>query len=369
MPVSEDLARRRAHIDAIDEKLVQLLNERAALARAIGELKGDGPIYNPEREAQVLRSLASSNKGPLPTQSLERIYTEVISACRALERKLEVSYLGPEGTFSEMAVKKNFGAAVSGIPCASIDDVFRMAESGNAHYAVVPVENSTEGAIGRTLDLLLTTTLRICGEVVLRVRQNLMTLDGTLSGIARVYSHPQSLGQCNSWLLQNLPRAERVPLSSNAEAARQASGDPASGAIGPEIAADRYGLKIVAGGIEDDSRNMTRFLVLGNQDTRPTGFDRTSLAMTAPNQPGAVHALITPFADNGVSMSRIESRPAKTGQWEYFFYVDLEGHQTDPKVAMALEQARAKAPFMKIFGSYPAFRSDSAFVSNLTTET
>ena len=361
--MSEDLARRRAHIDAIDEKLLQLLNERAGLARAIGELKGDGPIYNPEREAEVLRGIAASNKGPLTTPSLERIYTEVISACRALERRLEVSYLGPEGTFSEMAVKKNFGAAVQGIPCASIDDVFRMAESGNAHYAVVPVENSTEGAIGRTLDLLLTTPLRICGEVVLRVRQNLMTLEGTLAGISRVYSHAQSLGQCNSWLLQNLPHAERVPSSSNAEAARLAATQPHAGAIGPEIAAKRYGLKIVAGGIEDDLRNKTRFLVLGHQDTRPTGCDRTSLAMTAPNQPGAVHALITPFAENGVSMSRIESRPARTGQWEYYFYVDLEGHQADPAVARALEQARAKAPFMKVFGSYPAF------VSNPTSET
>ena len=357
--MSEDLARRRAHIDAIDEKLVQLLNERAGLARAIGELKGAGPVYNPEREAEVLRSVVASNKGPLSAASLGRIYTEVISACRALERKLEVSYLGPEGTFSEMAVKKNFGAAVDGIPCASIDDVFRKAESGNADYAVVPVENSTEGAIGRTLDLLLTTPLRICGEVVLRVRQNLMTLDGALAGIAKVYSHAQSLGQCNSWLLQNLPNAERIPLSSNAEAARQASKEARSGAIGPEIAAERYGLKIAAGGIEDDSRNMTRFLVLGDQDTRPTGRDRTSLAMTAPNQPGAVHALITPFAENGVSMSRIESRPARTGQWEYYFYVDLEGHQADPAVARALEQARAKAPFMKIFGSYPAFAANA----------
>ncbi len=365
--MSEDLAGRRERIDAIDKNLVQLLNERAALARAIGILKGDGPIYNPEREAEVLRGVTASSKGPLSAQSLERIYVEVISACRALERKLEVSYLGPEGTFSEMAVKSNFGAAVEGVPCATIDDVFRKAESGNADYAVVPVENSTEGAIGRTLDLLLTTPLRICGEVVLRVRQNLMAVDGELAGITRVYSHAQSLGQCNGWLLQNLPNAERVPLSSNAEAARQASKEPRSCAIGPEIAAARYGLKIVASGIEDDSRNKTRFLVLGNQDTRPTGRDRTSLAMTAPNQPGAVHALITPFADNGVSMSRIESRPARTGQWEYYFYVDLEGHQSDPAVARALQQARAKAPFMKIFGSYPAFGSDPVMDSTSTT--
>ena len=357
--MSDQLARHRAEIDSIDEKLVQLLNERAGLARAIGALKGEGPIYNPERESEVLSSVAAQSRGPLPAASLAKIYTEVISACRALERKLEVAYLGPEGTFSEMAVTKNFGGAVQGMPCSSIDEVFRKAESGSAHYALVPVENSTEGAIGRTLDLLLSTPLRICAEVVLRVRQNIMTQSGSLDGVGKVYSHLQSLGQCNGWLLQHLPNAERVPLSSNAEAARQASTEPGTAAIGPEIAAARYGLKIVSGGIEDDSRNMTRFLVLGNQDTRPTGRDRTSLVISAPNQPGAVHALITPFADNGVSMSRIESRPARTGHWEYYFYIDLEGHQSDAPVAKALAQAKAMAPFMKIFGSYPVSNSSS----------
>ena len=362
MSVSDELARQRTRIDSIDAKLVALLNERAELARAIGALKGEGPVYNPERESEVLRAVAAQSKGPLSEASLRTIYAEVISACRALERQLEVAYLGPEGTFSEMAVSKNFGRLVRGLPCSSIDEVFRRAESGNAHYALVPVENSTEGAIGRTLDLLLTTPLLICAEVVLRVRQNLMTVSGSSDGIARVYSHPQSLGQCNGWLLQNLPGAERVALSSNAQAARQASSEPNAAAIGPEIAAQRYGLKIVAAGIEDDSRNMTRFLVLGHQATRSTGRDRTSLAITAHNQPGAVHALIAPFAENGVSLSRIESRPARTGQWEYYFYIDLEGHQADPAVARALATARAMAPFMKIFGSYPI--SDSTPLSN-----
>ncbi len=362
--MSDDLPQHRANIDAIDRKLVQLLNERAGHAHAIGKLKGDSPVYNPEREAEVLRAIVAAGKGPLPAESLVRIYVEIMSACRALEQSLEVAYLGPEGTFSEMAMRKKFGAAVKGLPCASIDEVFRRAESGNAHYALVPVENSTEGAIGRTLDLLLSTPLRICGEVVLRVQQNFMSLDGNLAGVHKVYSHPQSLAQCNSWLLQNLPKAERVALSSNAEAARQSALEPGTGAIGPEVAAGRYGLTIVARGIEDDTRNKTRFLVLGNQDTRPTGCDRTSLAMTAPNQPGAVHALIAPFAQHGVSMSRIESRPARTGQWEYYFYIDLEGHQAESAVAMALEEARAKAPFMKIFGSYPASDSGAAPDSN-----
>jgi chorismate mutase/prephenate dehydratase len=352
--MSDDIGRRRKEIDAIDQRIVALLNERAAHALAIGKLKGDATAYRPEREADVMRRVSSTGEGPLSAEAIGRIYSEVVSACRALEQDLRVCYLGPEGTFSEMALYEHFGRSVKGLPCASIDEVFRMAESGSVQYAIAPVENSTEGAIARTLDLLLTTSLRICGEAVLRVRQNLMCKSDALEQITKVYSHPQSLAQCQGWLAQNLPRAERVALSSNAEAARRASQESDASAIGPAIAAERYGLSILAAGIEDDSRNRTRFLVLGAQDTRPTGRDRTSLAMTAPNRPGAVHELITPFADNGVSMSRIESRPARTGQWEYYFYVDLEGHQEDPALAKALEEIRGKAPFLKIFGSYPA---------------
>jgi chorismate mutase/prephenate dehydratase len=355
--VSEDIDRHRSEIDAIDARIVQLLNERAGHALAIGKLKGDGPAYNPEREAEVLRRIASLGQGALSAGALAAIYTEVISACRALERELSVCYLGPEGTFSEMALYKHFGRGVAALPCASIDEVFRSAETGSVHYAIVPVENSTEGTIGRTLDLLLTTSLRICGEVVLRVRQNVMAAGGPLERIAKVYSHPQSLAQCQGWIAQNLPRAERVALASNAEAARRAAQENDACAIGPAIAAERYGLAILAAGIEDDPRNRTRFLVLGAQDTRPTGRDRTSLAMTAPNRPGAVHELITPFAQNAVSMSRIESRPARTGQWEYYFYVDLEGHRLDAAVAKSLAQLQAKAPFVKVFGSYPAAES------------
>jgi chorismate mutase/prephenate dehydratase len=355
---ADDIRKRRDAIDALDQRIVQLLNERAAEAREIGKLKGEGPAYNPEREAEVLTRVASLSKGPLGAESLRHVYGEIISGCRALEQKLSVAYLGPEGTFSEMALYDHFGRQVDALSCASIDDVFRSTEKGASNYAVVPVENSTEGAIGRTLDLLLTTPLRICGEVVLRVRQNLMVKGGSLEGVTKVYSHPQSLAQCQGWLSSNLPRAERVPLSSNAEAARRAAQEAGVCAIGPAIAAERYGLAIVAPGIEDDLRNKTRFLVLGSQDTRSTGRDRTSLAMTAHNRPGAVHELITPFAQNGVSMTRIESRPARTGQWEYFFYVDLEGHQQDAKVAKALAEVRTKAPFVKVFGSYPAAPAD-----------
>ena len=288
--MSDQLARHRAQIDSIDEKLVQLLNERAGLARAIGTLKGEGPIYNPERESEVLSSVAAQSRGPLPAASLAKIYTEVISACRALERKLEVAYLGPEGTFSEMAVTKNFGGAVQGMPCSSIDEVFRKAESGSAHYALVPVENSTEGAIGRTLDLLLSTPLRICAEVVLRVRQNIMTQSGSLDGVGKVYSHPQSLGQCNGWLLQHLPNAERVPLSSNAEAARQASNEPGTAAIGPEIAAARYGLKIVSGGIEDKGTAQHDAVSCAGKSGHPPHRSRPHLACDFGAQPAGCGA-------------------------------------------------------------------------------
>lgn len=352
--MSEELSKHRAAIDAIDERIVQLLNERAARARAIGELKGGAPAYRPEREAQVLRHVSAAGKGPLAPDRVAAVFSEIISACRALEQPMTVAYLGPEGTFSEMAVVKHFGRAVQGSPAASIDEAFRRVESKMAQNAVVPVENSTEGAIGRTLDLLLTTPLKICGEVVLRVRQNLLSVSGTMESYARVYSHAQSLAQCHAWLGQNLPGAERVPVSSNAEAARRATAEADACAIAPEIAAERYGLKVVARSIEDDPRNMTRFLVLGSDDAGATGRDRTSIVMSAPNRPGAVHELISPFAHHGVSMSRIESRPARTGQWEYLFYVDLEGHASESRLAQALAELREKAPFVKVFGSYPA---------------
>ena len=278
-----------------------------------------------------------------------------MSACQEPEQRVAIAYLGPEGTFSEMAMVRHFGSSAEGAPCTSIDEVFRKAESGAAQYAVVPVENSSEGAIGRTMDLLVASPLTICGEVVLRVRQNLMAKNEAAPAIfSRVYSHPQSLGQCAGWLVQNMPRAEQVPVASNAEAAVRVATEPTACAIGPELAAQRYGLKLLATGIEDDPRNMTRFLVLGRKACGPTGRDRTSLVMSAPNKPGAVLDLISPFARNSVSMTRIESRPARTGQWEYLFFIDIDGHQDDAPVKQSLDEVRQKAPFLKIFGSYPA---------------
>jgi len=351
--MSEDIQSLRARIDGVDDELLVLLNRRAELARQVGELKGGAPAYRPEREAEILHRIREQNPGPLPAERAMNVFREVISACRGMEQDIRVAFLGPTGTFSENAALRQFGSAASYMPCASIDEVFRAVEARTCEFAVVPVENSTEGVVARTLDLMLSTPSRICGEVVLRIEQNLMRkLPGT-EGVTRVYSHAQSLAQCHKWLNQNLPGAERVPVSSNAEAARLAGGEPSACAIGPAIAAERYGLELVGRNIEDDPNNRTRFLVLGELDCAPTGRDATSLVMSAPNKPGAVHALLTPIAKNGISMSRIESRPARVGSWEYFFFVDLVGHQSDAPVAQALAELKALAPYLKVLGSYP----------------
>jgi chorismate mutase/prephenate dehydratase len=356
--MSGDIDKLRREIDALDGELLALLQRRARLAQGIGSLKGGAPAYRPERESEILRRVAAQAGAPLAAEAATRVFREIISACRGLEEELHIAYLGPEGTFSEQAVRKHFGGAVRAEPVASIDEVFRRCESGAAQYAVVPAENSTEGAVGRTLDLLLVTPLRICGEVELRVQQNLMAAGGAaLAKVQRVYSHAQSLAQCAAWLNQNLPAAERVPVASNAEGARRAAGEAGAAAIAGEAAAARFGLQLLARAIEDDPNNTTRFLVLGNLDAGPTGRDRTSLVLSAENKPGAVHALLTPLAANRVSMTRIESRPSRamrSALWEYVFFVDLEGHQQDERVAAALAELRQKAPFLKVLGSYPA---------------
>jgi chorismate mutase/prephenate dehydratase len=351
--MAEDLNKLRARIDAIDQDVLRLVSERATLAHAIGKLKTDGVVYRPEREAQVLRGIAERNPGPLPAKAVTHLFTEIISACRALEDAFSVAGLGPRGTFSEEAVIKHFGAQTPVVLCPSIDEVFRSVESGTVGYGVVPVENSTEGAVGRTLDLLLSTPLGICGEVLLQVRQNLMSRASSAAEVRRLYSHAQSLSQCNRWLNQNLPGVERVPVSSNAEAARLAAEDATAAAIAGRSAADLYGLTVLAAGIEDDPNNTTRFAVVSQQQVPRSGKDKTSLVMSSRNVPGAMHELLTPLAQHKVSMSRLESRPSRTGLWEYVFFVDVEGHQSDDNVARALAQMRDKAAFLKVLGSYP----------------
>jgi len=327
--MSDEIEKLRREIDALDDQLAALLNRRAGLAQRIGALKSGAPAYRPEREIEILRRI-TKNPGVLPAERVAAVFRE--------------------------AVRKHFGRAVEGQPSGSVDDAFRRCESGAVQFAVVPVENSTEGVVGRTLDLLLATPLRICAEIELRVQQNLLFKGESLRAVRRVYSHAQSLAQCNGWLAQNLPGAERVPVASNAEAAQRASTEEGAAAIAGEAAAERYRLNVLARSIEDAPNNTTRFLVLGNLDPAPTGNDRTSLVMSAENKPGAVHALLTPLAQNRVSMSRIESRPSRAGAalWEYMFFIDIEGHQKDPGVAAALAELRSKAPYLKILGSYPS---------------
>ncbi len=343
----------RSKIDALDTRLVELLSARAKLAQQAWHAKGNAAAYKPEREAQVLRRVRELNKGPLSATALSRLFIEIMSACRALEQQMAVAYLGPEGTFSQEAVVKHFGAATGGKPLASIDEVFRAIETGELAYGVVPVENSTEGAVGRTLDLLLNTSVRICGEVNLPVRQCLMSNARVRGDIRTVYSHTQSLAQCQQWLSRHLPDVERVAVVSNAEAARLASKDKRSAAIASSMAAALYGLKLLARNIEDDPKNTTRFAVIAKEDAAPSGRDKTSLILSTSNVPGAIHDLLTPLAKHGVSMTRLESRPARTGRWEYVFYIDIEGHQLEPKVARALAALGRKAAFLKVLGSYP----------------
>ena len=348
----------RQQIDSVDGQIQALLQQRASLAHAVGQVKAkaNSPVYRPEREAAIFRRLreqGADSEALLKGPALEAIYRQVISACREVERRMRVAYLGPEGTFSEQAVLKHFGDGVEPVACASIDEVFRATEAGTTDFGVVPMENSTEGAVNRTLDLLLQSPVTISGEVLVPVEHCLMNLSGTLDTITRVAAHPQALAQCAGWLDQHLPGLERVPMSSNAAAAREAAGDPSLAAIAAVTAAGRYGLGIVRQAIQDNPGNRTRFAVIGDYVCGPSGQDQTSLVLSVPDEAGAVHQLIEPLARFGVSMKRFESRPARQGDWEYYFYLDLLGHVDDPTMVEALQEIRTRAAFYKLIGSYP----------------
>ncbi|ASK28426.1 chorismate mutase [Neisseria chenwenguii] len=357
MATDEQLKPHRDAIDEIDAAVLRLLNERANHAHAIGELKGTGTVYRPEREAAVLRRIQSLNQGPLPDESVARLFREIMSECLAVERPLTIAYLGPQGTFTQQAAVKHFGHAAHTRPCTTVDDCFKLVETRQADYLVAPVENSTEGSIGRTLDLLAVSALKACGEVVVRVHHNLLRKNShEIKSITKVFAHAQALAQCNDWLGRNLPQAERIPVSSNAEAARLAaeSEDRTVAAIAGITAAEIYGLDTAAQCIEDEPNNTTRFLVLGHQDTDSTGNDKTSLAVSTPNRAGAVMGLLQPFTDLGISMTKFESRPSKSALWEYLFFIDIEGHQNDAVVQDALKLLGERASFVKVIGSYPA---------------
>lgn len=349
----------RARIDAVDRELLALLNRRAALALEVGEIKKreGSVVFRPEREAQVIAGLKAHNAGPLGSDSVAPIWREIMSACRALETPTRVAYLGPAGTFSEEAALGFFGSGIVRVPCASIDEVMHATTSGAADFGVVPVENSTEGVVARSLDLFLTTPLFIIGETSIDVRHNLLCRDLTADGVKTVVAHPQALAQCHAWLSHHLPNAERRPVASNAEGARQAAADPALAAIASRRAASEYGLHVVAPAIQDDAHNRTRFAIVTHPQRHPqpkaSGHDCTSLVVSVTNRPGAVHDMLVPLKNHDVSMSRFESRPARSGQWEYYFYIDVEGHPDEPRVDAALKALRGACAFFKVLGTYP----------------
>jgi chorismate mutase/prephenate dehydratase len=354
-----DLLALRTQIDGLDRELLALLNRRAGLAQQVGELKKKegSVVFRPEREAQVIDGLKAVNGGPLANDSVAPIWREIMSACRALETPTRVAYLGPAGTFSELAALGFFGTSIVKVGCASIDEVFRVTTAGAADFGVVPVENSTEGVVARSLDLFLTTPLFIIGETSLMVRHNLLRRSEALAGIQAVCAHPQALAQCHGWLSAHLPQAERRPVASNAEGARLASLDASLAGIASDRAASEYGLHVVAPAIQDDAHNRTRFAIVTHPERHPqpkaSGHDCTSLVVSVVNRPGAVHDMLVPLKEHGVSMSRFESRPARSGQWEYYFYIDLQGHPDQPEVAAALKELRGVCAFFKLLGTYP----------------
>ena len=357
--MTKTLPELRTQIDAVDAQLLALLNRRAALAMEVGEVKRieGSPVFRPERESEVIRALQSTNPGPLQRDGVAHVWREIMSACRALETTQRVAYLGPAGTFSEQAALQFFGSGFEHVPCISFDEVFHAAASGRAEFGVVPVENNTEGVVTRSLDLLLNSPLHIVGEVSLLVRHHLLRQQNSLEGIEVVLAHPQALAQCHGWLGTHLPQAERRAASSNAEGARLAAGNRAWAGIASERAAAEFGLHVVAHAIQDDAQNRTRFCVICLPRIlaapEASGRDCVSLIVSVPNRPGAVHDLLVPLKTHGVSMTRFESRPARSGQWEYYFYIDIQGHPTQSHVAAALGELQGLCAFYKVLGTYP----------------
>lgn len=356
------LAQLRDKIDSTDLQIADLISERARCAQAVADVKkanGETDViyYRPEREAQVLRSVMEHNKangGPLDDEEIARLFREIMSACLALEQPIKVAFLGPEGTFTQEAVTKHFGQSALPVPMHAIDEVFREVEAGAVNYGVVPVENSTEGVVTHTLDNFINSGLQICGEVVLRIHQNLLISDVTKKdSITRIYSHSQSLAQCRKWLDANYPNAERISVSSNADAAKRIKGEWNSAAIASVSAAEIYGLTVSDEKIEDMPDNSTRFLIIGTQAIPPSGVDKTSIVVSTRNEPGALHHLLEPFHRLKLDLTRVETRPSRSGTWNYVFFVDFNGHQSDEDVRKALADVGEKAAELKVLGSYP----------------
>lgn len=348
----------REGIDRIDAEILSRLSERGHLAREVGEVKKalgeDGAdIYKPDRERSIFRRLHELNQGPFDDPTVEMLFREIISACRALEKKLSVGYLGPEGTFSHEAAVKHFGSAVNAVPCPTISEVFREVEKERLDVGIVPMENSTDGSINTTLDELARTSLTIGAERYLPIRLYLYSPSGDIARIKRIFSHPQPFGQCREWIQGHLPSAEIVECSSTAAAARKAADDPDGAAIGGPMLGALYGLREVVGEIEDYTGNLTRFLVIGRFRNKPTGADRTSILFTLSDAPGALFNALKAFSEAGINLTKIESRPRKGRQFEYHFFVGLDGHADDARIKGALEAMRPNCTELKILGSYP----------------
>jgi len=356
---SPELLQLRNQIDSLDRQLLELVNQRARVAEQVGEIKKKegSAFFRPDRVAQVIEKIKTNNPGPLKGAHVAAIWREIMSACLALEAPQRVAVLGPEGTFCEEAAVQYFGGAADFLYCNTFEEVFHATAAGSAQYGVVAVENSTEGVVNRTLDMFRNTPCHIVGEVSMLIRHNLLRTTNSIDGIEVVAAHPQALAQCHAWLSKHLPHAERRPVESNAEGARLAALNPTWAGISSERAAQQFGLHIVSHAIQDDAYNRTRFAVICLPHTlatpAPSGNDSTSLVISVPNRPGAVHDLLVPLKKHSVSMTRFESRPARTGQWEYYFYIDIEGHPAQPNVAAALQELQALSAFYKVLGTYP----------------
>jgi chorismate mutase/prephenate dehydratase len=359
-PAAADLAKIRQRINEIDERLQSLINERAEYAQKVGVAKGDlaqaVDYYRPEREAEVLRNVKERNDGPLRDEEMLRLFREIMSACLAQQEPLKVGFLGPEGTFTQTALYKHFGHSVRALPFHTIDEVFQEVESGVADFGVIPIENSTEGSVNNTLDMFLTSPLKISGEIELRIEQHLLGKMSGLENIERICAHEQSLAQCRGWLREYLPQVELIGMSSNAAGARRARDEAGTAAIGPDVAADVYDLKIMVDSIQDRSDNSTRFLVVGRQLLAASGADKTTLLVSTADTgagAGVLHTLLQPLAEHGVNITFIESRPSQRQNWDYVFFMDIEGHANESPVSEALEQLEKVSSLFRVLGAYP----------------
>jgi chorismate mutase/prephenate dehydratase len=345
----------RDKIEALDNQILQLLNNRAEIVLEVGKVKSKNHLnfYDPKREKEILHRLASQNPGPFPQHAISPVFHEIISGCRSLEVNLEVVYLGPEATNTHLACLEHFGSSIQALPKEGIPDVFESVEKGEASFGVVPVENTTEGSVSRTLDMLMESEVKICGEIMMRVSHDLLSLSGKPEDIRKIYSHPQALGQSRKWLRKNYPSVPLIETASTAKAAQMAAEDSSGGAIASSFAARLYGLKVVKSQIEDYFHNYTRFLVLGRQGAERTGKDKTSILFSISHAPGTLYEVLKHFSERGINLTKIESRPVRDRAWEYVFFIDFEGHVKDESIAGLLTELEKKALFLRFLGSYP----------------